>query len=212
MLLEGANAVLLDIDHGTYPYVTSSSPSVAGAALGLGIPPRFISKVYGVVKAYTTRVGAGPFPTELNDEIGNHMQEVGHEFGTTTGRRRRCGWLDLNLIAYTNRLNGYTALNITKLDVLSKLKELKLGVAYTLDGQQLPLGCALWVAPMRLLTRCAAQVGAGQSGPAVALSSDLRNFAGLGRRFGAVQVARRTTSTTVAPRRLTSCRQTRVRI
>eukprot|EP01108_Squamamoeba_japonica_P003141 TRINITY_DN2593_c0_g1_i3.p2 TRINITY_DN2593_c0_g1~~TRINITY_DN2593_c0_g1_i3.p2 ORF type:complete len:448 (+),score=303.15 TRINITY_DN2593_c0_g1_i3:87-1430(+) len=144
VLLEGANAVLLDIDHGTYPFVTSSSPSVAGAALGVGIPPRAIGDVIGVVKAYTTRVGAGPFPTELAwreaGTPGEHLQRVGHEYGTTTGRPRRCGWLDLNLVAYAHRLNGFTSINVTKLDVLSGLASLQLGVAYMLDGARLPFG------------------------------------------------------------------------
>jgi len=140
VLAEGANAAMLDIDHGTYPYVTSSAPTVGGAVTGLGVAASRVGNVYGVVKAYTTRVGAGPFPTELvadKHAEGEHMQKVGHEFGTTTGRPRRCGWLDVVVVRYTHRLNGYTAINLTKLDVLTGLKELKIGVAYVLDGKQL---------------------------------------------------------------------------
>ncbi|KAG8901578.1 hypothetical protein FRB99_005211 [Tulasnella sp. 403] len=137
VLVEGANALMLDLDFGTYPYVTSSSTAIGGVCTGLGIPPRRIGKVIGVVKAYTTRVGGGPFPTELLDEIGNHLQEVGAEFGTTTGRRRRCGWLDLVVLRHSMLINGYDAFNLTKLDVLDALPEIKVGVAYEVDGQEL---------------------------------------------------------------------------
>ncbi len=152
LLVEGANATMIDIDHGTYPFVTSSSPSVGGASVGLGIPPHLFATVIGVVKAYTSRVGEGPFPTENTDAPGQHMQKVGREFGTSTGRPRRCGWLDLNVVGYSHRLNGFTAINITKLDILTSLKEIKLGVGYTLDGQPLPFGSM----PARLadLARC----------------------------------------------------------
>jgi len=137
ILVEGANALMLDIDYGTYPYVTSSSTSVGGICTGLGIPPRRIGKVIGVVKAYTTRVGGGPFPTEQLNEIGVHLQEVGHEYGTTTGRRRRCGWLDLVVMKYSCLINGYDALNLTKLDILDDLDEIKVAVKYVVDGKEL---------------------------------------------------------------------------
>ncbi|MBI2548635.1 adenylosuccinate synthase [Candidatus Woesearchaeota archaeon] len=130
ILAEGAQGTLLDVDHGTYPYVTSSNPSVGSVITGLGIPPQAIQKVYGVVKAYTTRVGAGPFPTELTDTTGKQLQEIGHEFGATTGRPRRCGWLDIVALRYSVQLNGITTLIITKLDVLSTLSTIKLGVGY----------------------------------------------------------------------------------
>jgi len=136
ILVEGANASMLDIDFGTYPYVTSSNCGAGGVCTGLGMPPRAIDEIYGVVKAYTTRVGTGALPTELLDDIGEHMQEVGREFGTTTGRRRRCGWLDLVVVRYTHMINGYTGLAITKLDVLDDLKELKVAVKYKIDGEE----------------------------------------------------------------------------
>lgn len=138
ILVEGANALMLDIDFGTYPYVTSSSTGIGGVLTGLGIPPRTIKNVYGVVKAYTTRVGEGPFPTEQLNEVGETLQDVGAEYGVTTGRKRRCGWLDLVVLKYSNAINGYTSLNITKLDVLDKFKEIEVGVAYKLNGTELP--------------------------------------------------------------------------
>jgi len=138
MLIEGANAAMLDIDFGTYPYVTSSNCGAGGACTGLGVPPTKIDHVYGVVKAYTTRVGAGILPTELFDDTGAHLQRVGAEFGTTTGRPRRCGWLDLVVVKYTHMVNGYTALAITKIDVLDDLDEIKVAVGYKLNGQNLP--------------------------------------------------------------------------
>lgn len=138
VLVEGANALMLDLDFGTYPFVTSSSTSVGGACTGLGIPPRAIGDVIGVMKAYTTRVGSGPFPTELTDEIGVHLQEVGAEFGVTTGRRRRCGWLDLVVMKYSTMINGYTSINLTKLDILDNLKEVKVAVGYLQNGKELP--------------------------------------------------------------------------
>ncbi|RCK63811.1 Adenylosuccinate synthetase [Candida viswanathii] len=138
ILVEGANALMLDIDFGTYPYVTSSSTGIGGVITGLGIPPRTIKNVYGVVKAYTTRVGEGPFPTEQLNEVGETLQDVGAEYGVTTGRKRRCGWLDLVVLKYSNQINGYTSLNITKLDVLDKFKEIEVGVAYKLNGKELP--------------------------------------------------------------------------
>ncbi len=130
VLFEGAQATLLDLDHGTYPFVTSSNPIAGAACVGAGIGPGDIGQVWGVAKAYATRVGAGPFPTELEDEVGRHMLERGHEYGTTTGRERRCGWIDLVALRYAVRLNRMTALTITKLDVLSGLETLRLAVRY----------------------------------------------------------------------------------
>ncbi|KAJ3414707.1 hypothetical protein HDV05_006144 [Chytridiales sp. JEL 0842] len=134
VLVEGANALMLDIDFGTYPFVTSSNTGVGGVCTGLGLAPSKITKVIGVVKAYTTRVGAGPFPTELLDATGAHLQSVGKEVGVTTGRKRRCGWLDVVVLRHSNLVNGYTSLNITKLDILDQLPEIKIGVAYTHNG------------------------------------------------------------------------------
>lgn len=140
ILAEGANAVMLDLDFGTYPYVTSSSTSAGGICTGLGIAPNKMSTVIGIVKAYTTRVGGGPFPTELHDETGESIRKVGGEFGTTTGRPRRCGWLDIPVLRYSAFVNGYTSINITKLDVLSSLKEIKIGSHYSVNGKRLPDG------------------------------------------------------------------------
>ncbi|MBU0703640.1 MAG: adenylosuccinate synthetase, partial [Chloroflexi bacterium] len=134
VLCEGAQALLLDLDHGTYPYVTSSSTTTGGALTGLGFGPQHVSRVVGVVKAYTTRVGAGPFLTELLDETGEQIRQVGHEYGTTTGRPRRCGWLDLVILRYAARVNGLDELALTKLDVLSGLKRLKVAVTYERAG------------------------------------------------------------------------------
>ncbi|KAK7044274.1 hypothetical protein SK128_025055 [Halocaridina rubra] len=130
VLVEGANAAMLDIDFGTYPYVTSSNCSVGGVCTGLGISPRYVGEVYGVVKAYTTRVGVGPFPTELSDDVGALLQSRGAEFGVTTKRPRRCGWLDVVLLRHTNMVNGYSAITLTKLDILDVLKEIKIGIGY----------------------------------------------------------------------------------
>lgn len=167
VLVEGANAALLDVDFGTYPFVTSSNTTIGGVCTGLGVPPRVIDHVIGVVKAYTTRVGFGPFPTELQDEhqtledfyeeyigagirieraghkngafvlekgqqtrVGEMLQEAGHEYGTTTGRRRRCGWLDIPLVKYSAMVNGFTSISITKLDVLTGLRQIRVAVAY----------------------------------------------------------------------------------
>jgi adenylosuccinate synthase len=130
VLFEGAQAALLDLDHGTYPIVTSSNPIAGAACVGAGVGPTDIDEVWGVCKAYTTRVGAGPFPTELDDEIGDRMRESGHEYGTTTGRPRRCGWLDLVALRYATRLNRLSSLAITKLDVLSGLDPLRVAVRY----------------------------------------------------------------------------------
>ncbi|KAJ0173520.1 hypothetical protein K1T71_010669 [Dendrolimus kikuchii] len=135
VLVEGANAAMLDIDFGTYPYVTSSNCSIGGVCTGLGLPTNVIGNVLGVVKAYTTRVGDGPFPTELHDETGQLLQQRGHEIGVTTRRVRRCGWLDLVVVRYTAMVNGYTSLCLTKLDILDTLKEIKVGVGYKLNGK-----------------------------------------------------------------------------
>jgi adenylosuccinate synthase len=136
VLLEGAQATLLDVDHGTYPFVTSSNPTAGGACTGSGVPPTRISRVLGVIKAYTTRVGAGPFPTELFDEHGRHLRDVGGEYGTTTGRERRCGWFDAVVGRYAVRVNGITDLVVTKLDVLSGLATLPICVGYEIDGER----------------------------------------------------------------------------
>ena len=124
ILAEGANGALLDIDHGTYPYVTSSNTIAGGISTGLGVPPTIIQNIIGTVKAYTTRVGEGPFPTELNTKLGEEIRTKGGEFGTTTGRPRRCGWLDLEILRHSSRLNGYTSILITKLDILSGIPKL----------------------------------------------------------------------------------------
>jgi len=130
VIFEGAQATLLDLDHGTYPFVTSSNPIAGAATVGAGIGPKDIDEVWGIAKAYATRVGAGPFPTELFDEVGEQMTQRGHEFGTTTGRRRRTGWMDLVALRYAVRINGLDALAITKLDVLSGIGPLRLAVRY----------------------------------------------------------------------------------
>ncbi|KAG1899790.1 Adenylosuccinate synthetase [Suillus fuscotomentosus] len=137
VLVEGANALMLDLDFGTYPYVTSSSTTIGGVCTGLGIPPKAIGHTIGVIKAYTTRVGGGPFPTEQLNDIGVHFQEVGREYGTTTGRRRRCGWLDLVVMKHSSLINGYDSLNLTKLDVLDELEDIKIGVKYMIDDKEL---------------------------------------------------------------------------
>jgi len=133
VLLEGAQGTLLDVDHGTYPFVTSSNPTAGGALLGAGIGPGAIDEVVGVAKAYISRVGTGPFPTELEDEDGDRLVELGGEYGTVTGRRRRCGWLDLVALRYALRVNGLTKLFVTKLDVLSQFETLKVAVSYESD-------------------------------------------------------------------------------
>lgn len=137
ILLEGAQAALLDIDFGTYPFVTSSNPTAGGACTGSGIPPTAITNVIGVVKAYATRVGNGPFPTELLDTVGEELREKGREYGATTGRPRRCGWLDAVAVRYTSMINGVSSVALTKLDVLSGMKEIKLCTKYerTTDGK-----------------------------------------------------------------------------
>ncbi|MEX0748036.1 MAG: adenylosuccinate synthase [Rhodothermales bacterium] len=136
ILAEGAQGSLLDVDFGTYPFVTSSHPTVGGCCTGLGVPPTEINRVIGIVKAYSTRVGNGPFPTELGDSIGERLRKVGDEYGATTGRPRRCGWLDLVALRYTAMINGLTELAITKLDVLTGLPELKACTAYRYGGKE----------------------------------------------------------------------------
>lgn len=139
VLFEGAQATFLDIDHGTYPYVTSSNPTAGNACVGSGIGPRFIDHVVGVVKAYTTRVGAGPFVTELldTDGPGNQIRETGHEYGTVTGRPRRCGWLDAFMLRYSVRLNSLDSIAVTRLDVLDQMKKIKMCVGYKIDGVEI---------------------------------------------------------------------------
>ena len=137
LLFEGAQGSMLDVDHGTYPFVTSSSTVAGGACTGAGVGPTAIDTVLGVSKAYTTRVGSGPFPTELTDELGERLRARGQEFGATTGRPRRCGWLDLVVLRHAVMVNGLTGIVLTKLDVLSGLSELKVAVTYQLDGREL---------------------------------------------------------------------------
>ena len=137
ILFEGAQGALLDVDFGTYPYVTSSNPTAGGASTGTGLPPTKIDKIFGIVKAYTTRVGLGPFPTELNDEVGERLRKIGAEYGATTGRPRRCGWFDAFLVKYSQTINGITEAALTKLDVLSEFDELKVCVGYELNGKRL---------------------------------------------------------------------------
>ena len=137
VLLEGAQGALLDVDFGTYPFVTSSNPTSGGACTGTGIPPTKIDSVFGIVKAYTTRVGNGPFPTELIEETGEKLRKIGSEFGATTGRPRRCGWFDAFLVRYSAMINGMTSVAITKLDVLSSFNEIKVCVGYELNGKRL---------------------------------------------------------------------------
>jgi len=136
VLLEGAQATFLDLDHGTYPYVTSSNPVAGGACTGAGVGPTQIDRVIGITKAYVTRVGSGPFPTELDDEVGEMLVERGHEFGTNTGRRRRTGWLDAVMLRQAARVNGLSELAVTKLDVLDTLDTIKMCVAYEADGER----------------------------------------------------------------------------
>ncbi|KAK3094154.1 hypothetical protein FSP39_024769 [Pinctada imbricata] len=136
VLIEGAQSNILDIDFGLYPYVTSSNCSIGGVCTGLGIPPHVIGDVFGVVKAYLTRVGSGGFPTELHCELGESLRNQGHEYGVTTGRPRRVGWLDMVMLRYSQMINGFTEIAITKLDILDTFKEVKIGIAYELDGKK----------------------------------------------------------------------------
>jgi adenylosuccinate synthase len=150
ILFEGAQGTLLDLDHGTYPYVTSSNPVAGGACVGTGIGPTAIDRVIGVAKAYTTRVGEGPFPTELHGDVGTQLCERGAEFGTTTGRQRRCGWFDAVIGRYAVRINGLDCLAITKLDVLDEMEEIKVCIAYEIDGQH----CEDFPSNSRVFARC----------------------------------------------------------
>lgn len=136
ILLEGAQGTMLDVDHGTYPYVTSSSPTSGGACTGSGIPPTALDKVMGITKAYCTRVGNGPFPTELHGKVGDELRKKGHEFGATTGRPRRCGWLDLVALKYVVQLNGMNELILTKMDVMDGFEEIKVCTKYIIDGKE----------------------------------------------------------------------------
>ena len=136
VLMEGSQGTLLDVDHGTYPYVTSSNPTAGGAAVGTGIGPGKITTVMGILKAYTTRVGSGPFPTELHDQWGEYLRKTGGEIGVNTGRPRRCGWFDAVIARYATRVNGITDFFLTKLDVLSSLEEVPICVAYDVDGER----------------------------------------------------------------------------
>ncbi|MDD1772366.1 MAG: adenylosuccinate synthase [Methanomassiliicoccales archaeon] len=137
VLFEGAQGTMLDIDHGTYPFVTSSNCVAGAICTGAGVGPKRVDEIMGVLKAYTTRVGAGPFPTELNDDTGKMLLTVGGEYGTTTGRARRCGWLDLLVVEHAARLNGLTQFAVTKLDVMNDMKKIKVAVAYDVDGKRL---------------------------------------------------------------------------
>jgi len=137
VLFEGAQGTLLDVDHGTYPFVTSSSTSAGGACTGAGVSPRAINEVIGISKAYVTRVGSGPFPTELLDETGEKIRQIGGEFGATTGRPRRCGWFDAMVIRYAVRINGLTGISLTKLDVLSGFDKIKVCTGYSFEGKML---------------------------------------------------------------------------
>ena len=137
VLFEGAQGVMLDIDHGTYPFVTSSNPVAGNVTVGTGVGPTFVSKVIGVCKAYTSRVGDGPFPTELFDEDGHHIREVGREYGTTTGRPRRVGWFDSVVLRHSRRVSGITDLSINSIDVLTGLDTVKICTAYELDGEEI---------------------------------------------------------------------------
>jgi adenylosuccinate synthase len=150
LLFEGSQGTHLDIDHGTYPYVTSSNTLAANACCGAGLGPKRITDIIGIVKAYTTRVGKGPFPTELTDAVGSRLQEKGAEFGATTGRRRRCGWLDVMILRNAVRLNGVTSLAITKLDVLDGLEEVKICTGYEYRGQTLDV----FPASLKVLAEC----------------------------------------------------------
>lgn len=136
LLFEGAQGSLLDIDHGTFPYVTSSNASGVGVSAGSGVPGKWIQKVIGVAKAYTTRVGGGPFPTEQNNDVGQRIRELGREYGTTTGRPRRCGWFDAVAVRYTSRLSGIDGISLMMMDVLSQLPEIKICTAYEIDGER----------------------------------------------------------------------------
>ncbi len=152
MLFEGAQGVMLDIDQGTYPYVTSSNPTAGGVCIGSGVGPSKIKQVIGVAKAYTTRVGDGPFPTELNNEIGDWIREKGHEYGTVTGRPRRVGWFDSVVVRHASRVSGITGLSLNSLDVLSGLETVKICTGYQLRGEIIEH----YPASLKLISECEA--------------------------------------------------------
>ncbi len=152
LLLEGAQGTFLDIDHGTYPFVTSSNPTAGGACVGSGIGPRYLTRIVGISKAYSTRVGAGPFPTELTDELGDKLVEIGREFGTVTGRRRRCGWLDCVMLRKAVRLNSLTELALTKLDVLDTFDEIKVCTEYDAAGRPVYAVLPGWLTDISAVT------------------------------------------------------------
>jgi adenylosuccinate synthase len=151
ILAEGAQGTMLDVDFGSYPFVTSSNTISAGACIGLGVSPKSIGEIFGIFKAYCTRVGCGPFPTELHDETGANLRKLGHEFGATTGRPRRCGWLDLPAMKYSIMINGITQLFMTKADVMSGFKTVKICTSYKIDGKEsfeLPFGTESSIEPV----------------------------------------------------------------
>lgn len=150
ILLEGANGTLLDIDHGTFPFVTSSNASIGGIITGSGVSPRHLKSTIGIMKAYVTRVGSGPFPTELQNEMGENIRKTGNEFGATTGRPRRCGWFDVVAARFAVRINGFTGINLTKLDVLNLLPHIEIGLAYRLKGKRI----AEFPADLSVLEKC----------------------------------------------------------
>ena len=152
ILLEGAQATFLDLDHGTYPYVTSSNPTAGGACVGTGIGPRYLTRIVGITKAYTTRVGSGPFPTELTDELGERLVEIGREFGTVTGRRRRTGWLDCVMLRKAVRINSLTEIALTKLDVLDTFAEVKVCTEYDPEGRPIYAVLPGWLTDISSVT------------------------------------------------------------
>lgn len=152
LLLEGAQATFLDLDHGTYPYVTSSNPTAGGACVGTGIGPRYLTRIVGITKAYATRVGSGPFATELLDELGDKLVDIGREFGTVTGRRRRCGWLDVVMLRKAVRINSLTELALTKLDVLDTFEEVKVCTEYNAAGEPVYATLPGWLTDISAVT------------------------------------------------------------
>ena len=171
ILLEGAQATFLDLDHGTYPFVTSSNPTAGGACVGTGIGPRYLDRIVGITKAYTTRVGSGPFPTELTDELGDKLVEIGREFGTVTGRRRRCGWLDCVMLRKAVRINSLTELALTKLDVLDTFDEIKVCTEYDADGRPVYAVLPGWLTDISAVTE--------ETGGAAALPPSARELVAL---------------------------------
>jgi adenylosuccinate synthase len=152
LLLEGAQATFLDLDHGTYPFVTSSNPTAGGACVGTGIGPRYLTRIVGITKAYATRVGSGPFATELTDDLGDKLVDIGREFGTVTGRRRRCGWLDVVMLRKAVRINSLTELALTKLDVLDTFDEVKVCTEYDADGRPVYAVLPGWLTDLSAVT------------------------------------------------------------